>query len=97
MHESTTDAEPLGISEFLQIGVGRVFVADPSEEIQPATPAAIVLLMGAFGDSFFPGQRCAIEAILEIYFSGSLTIFIWDGERDECREVSIETIRPSER
>ena len=97
MHESTADAEPLGARESFQIGVGRVLVADPSEEVQPATPAAIVLLMGVFGDSFFPGQRCAIEAILEVYFSGSWTIFIWDGERDGCKEVSIETIWSSER
>ena len=49
------------------------------DELHPDIPAASVLLMSLLGDSFSPGQRRAIAAIVEVYFCGSGTILNWEG------------------
>ena len=94
MHESTADPYFFGIDELFQVGIVEF---DPVQETQPAIPAAIVLLVGAFGDTLFPGHLCAIDAIQEVISGGGGTNWICEGDRDEWREVSIEMSCSSER
>ena len=90
MHEITAGTIFCLCFELVQIGV--VVVVDPVEESQTKIPAAILLLMSRFGDSFLCGHFCAICAIQEVCFYVSLIILICYIERDGCGEVSIEII-----
>lgn len=80
MHESTADAKPSKFVEGVQIGVVGVF--DATEERQPTMPAAISLLMCAFGDPSFPGHFCASDAIQEVISGGGSTSLIWEDDRE---------------
>lgn len=94
MHESTADPYSSGIDELLQVGIIEF---DPVQEAQPAIPAAIVLLVCAFGNALVPGHLCAIDAIQEVISGGGGTNLICEGDRDGWSEVSIEMSCSSER
>ena len=66
-----------------------MFFLNLDEEAQPDIPAVSVLLMSALGDSIFPGHLCASDAIHEICFWGRSTNFIWLGDKEGWRDVSI--------
>ena len=80
VHESTADPYSASLIELLQVGVSMEF--DSCEETHPDIPAAIVLLMSAFGNSLVPGHLCASDATQEICFWGRLTSLNWEGERE---------------
>ena len=61
------------------------------EEFQPDSPAARLLGDRALGDSILSGASCSSVEIHEISSSGTGTILIMEGEREESREVSIAT------
>ena len=94
MHESTADPYFSGVVELFQIGVAEF---DAVVEPQPAIPAAIVLLVCAFGNALVPGHLCAIDAIQEVISGGGGTNLICEGDRDGWSEVSIEMSCSSER
>ena len=70
VHESTAGPYSSSFIELFQVGVSMEF--DSPEETHPDIPAAIVLLMSAFGNSLVPGHFCAIDATQEICFWGIL-------------------------
>ena len=70
VHESTADPYSASLIELLQVGVSME--SDSCEETHPDIPAAIVLLMSAFGNSLVPGHLCASDATQEICLWGRL-------------------------
>ena len=60
VHESTADPYFSGFIESFHIGVPVEL--DSCEEAHVDIPAAIVLLMSAFGDAIVPGHLCASNA-----------------------------------
>ena len=66
MHKCTAEAYFSNAVGFFHVGV--VLSADALLELQPAIPAASVLLVCSFGNALVPGHLCASDATQEVYF-----------------------------
>ena len=63
IHESTEEANFIDGAVAIHVGIGS---PDFLQEVQPATPREIVLLLCAFFNSRFLGLSCTSESIQEV-------------------------------